>query len=50
MEERARIEASGGIVEAYKDMQGQSIGTLRIWIADSEPLVPGLAMTRSIGD
>lgn len=45
-----RIKSFGGKVEAYKDVNGDPLGPLRIWVPDIEPAVPGLAMTRSIGD
>ena len=44
------ILKAGGLVEPYTDAYGESIGPERIWIPNSEPPVPGLAMTRSIGD
>ena len=46
-EEKARITAKGGRVEALKLGDG-STGPARVWIKDRQ--VPGLAMSRSIGD
>ena len=46
--EKARILENGGIVEAFEDYDGTFIGPLRVWAAKQD--VPGLAMTRSMGD
>ena len=48
--EQARLEAAGGLVQAFKDMNGDDCGPARIWIKGSKPPIPGLAMSRSIGD
>ena len=37
-----------GRVEAFKDMNGDPMGPLRVWVQDDD--VPGLAMSRSVGD
>jgi len=47
-DERERIIASRGRVEACHGSRGEDIGPLRVWLRDQD--VPGLAMTRSIGD
>jgi len=43
-----RIINSGGRVEPYQDPEGNPIGPDRVWLKDEN--VPGLAMSRSIGD
>jgi serine/threonine protein phosphatase PrpC len=50
IDERHIIEAAGGIVASYQDTTGEHIGPLRVWVPNSTPQVPGLAMTRSLGD
>lgn len=47
-DERKRILNSNGRVEACKGMNGEDIGPPRVWLRNQD--VPGLAMTRSIGD
>jgi hypothetical protein len=47
-DEEARIVRSGGRVQAYRDMNGNQLGPLRVWHLRED--VPGLAMTRSFGD
>ena len=47
-DEYNRIIIRGGRVEPFKDMNGDPMGPLRIWLKNED--VPGLAMTRSIGD
>ena len=47
-EERIRIEASNGRIEPYKDQAGNPLGPARVWLANEQ--IPGLAMSRSIGD
>jgi serine/threonine protein phosphatase PrpC len=47
-EELARITKHGGRVEALKDSQGRPVGPSRVWLKNED--VPGLAMSRSIGD
>ena len=51
--ERGRIEQMGGRVEPFKgnnyaDMYGAPIGPARVWLQHDQ--IPGLAMSRSIGD
>ena len=41
--------AKGGRIEAFKDnVTGEDMGPKRVWLQDEE--VPGLAMSRSLGD
>ena len=47
-DEKARIERSGGRVEAVHDARGAPAGPPRVWYIAQ--VAPGLAMTRSIGD
>ena len=47
-EERARIEKSGGRVEAFKMPNGNPIGPLRIWKKFED--APGQMMSRTFGD
>jgi len=47
-DERARIIAKKGRVQACKGMHGEDIGPQRVWLLHQD--VPGLAMTRSFGD
>jgi serine/threonine protein phosphatase PrpC len=46
--EKARIKAAGGRVEPLPGPPGEDCGPQRVWLADVD--VPGLAMSRSIGD
>jgi len=46
--ERQRILKSGGRVEPLLDEHGNALGPARVWL--SNMMLPGLAMTRSIGD
>lgn len=46
--EKARIESSGGKVACIEDNYGNPIGPYRLWLTDS--MIPGLAMSRSLGD
>ncbi|CAD8208362.1 unnamed protein product [Paramecium pentaurelia] len=46
-DEAQRIINYGGRIDSYRDSQGLSYGPLRVW---SNANVPGLAMTRSMGD
>ena len=48
MDEAARILSSGGRIAAYKDEDGQPLGPSRVWLRNQD--LPGLAMTRSMGD
>jgi serine/threonine protein phosphatase PrpC len=47
-DEYTRIIAQGGRVEAFKDQNGDPMGPMRVWIQAED--VPGLAMSRSLGD
>jgi serine/threonine protein phosphatase PrpC len=47
-DEAKRILQKGGRVEAFKGPDGKSVGPLRVWLRNEN--VPGLAMTRSMGD
>ena len=48
-DEGARIVERGGRIEAFKDsVTGEDMGPKRVWLLKEE--VPGLAMSRSIGD
>ena len=47
-DEKERIIKKGGIVEAFKDNDGNFIGPKRVWCKEND--VPGLAMSRSFGD
>lgn len=46
--EMQRILKSGGRVEAFKDYNGDPVGPARVWLKHEN--IPGLAMSRSIGD
>jgi serine/threonine protein phosphatase PrpC len=46
--ERQRIVESGGRVESYINSQGDRVGPLRVWLKGEN--IPGLAMTRAVGD
>lgn len=46
--EMQRILKNGGRVEAFKDYNGEPIGPARVWLKNEN--IPGLAMSRSIGD
>ena len=47
-DEYARIIAEGGRIEAFKDLNGEPMGPVRVWVQHED--VPGLAMSRSLGD
>lgn len=47
-QEQERIEANFGRVEPMKNLEGESLGPARVWLLSEE--VPGLAMSRSVGD
>lgn len=48
-DEQKRILSRGGRIEAFRDMQtGEEMGPQRVWLATED--VPGLAMSRSLGD
>lgn len=38
----------GGRVDTFRDAQGNALGPLRVWLKNEN--IPGLAMSRSIGD
>jgi len=46
--ETKRILNSGGRIAKYQDALGQESGPMRVWLRDQD--IPGLAMSRSIGD
>jgi serine/threonine protein phosphatase PrpC len=47
-DEARRIAEAGGVIRQFQTAAGESIGPLRVWAREKD--VPGLAMTRSIGD
>lgn len=47
-EEKSRIIESGGRVKTLPGPPNQDLGPMRVWLGDLE--IPGLAMSRSIGD
>ena len=47
-DEAARIKEWNGRIEPYFDKDRKPLGPLRVWLPDED--IPGLAMTRSIGD
>ncbi len=48
-DEEKRILEKGGRIEAFKDMMtGEEMGPMRVWLPTED--VPGLAMSRSLGD
>lgn len=47
-DEAARVLSGGGRIDSFKDPEGGNIGPLRVWQQDQD--IPGLAMTRAIGD
>jgi serine/threonine protein phosphatase PrpC len=46
--EKKRILSNNGRVSSIIDNSGRSCGPLRVWLKNEQ--LPGLAMTRSIGD
>ena len=48
LDERTRILNSHGRISKSKDDNGNLVGPERVWLPDDD--IPGLAMTRSIGD
>lgn len=46
--ERERIIKNGGRIDCQKDLFGNPLGPLRVWLPKID--IPGLAMTRSFGD
>ena len=47
-DEKKRILSKNGIIEPYKDENNNPIGPDRVWVPNDK--VPGLAMSRSLGD
>ncbi len=47
-EEYKRIMDANGRVEPFKEPTGEAVGPYRVWLKDEN--VPGLAMSRSLGD
>jgi serine/threonine protein phosphatase PrpC len=47
-DEAVRVSMAGGIIRQFQSVTGEHGGPLRVWSKDKS--VPGLAMTRSIGD
>lgn len=47
-DEQARIQVRGGRVEPFREISGAPIGPHRVWLKSEN--IPGLAMSRSIGD
>ena len=47
-DEAKRVSKAGGIIRQFVSGTGNSVGPLRVW--GTEKSIPGLAMTRSIGD
>jgi len=47
-DEAKRIIERNGRIDAFKDNYGQPLGPLRVWLKNDD--LPGLAMTRSMGD
>lgn len=47
-DEAKRISVAGGIIRQFQTINGELVGPLRVWSTDRD--IPGLAMTRSIGD
>lgn len=47
-DEYQRIMEQNGRVDSFKDQNGDPMGPMRVWLKDEE--VPGLAMSRSLGD
>lgn len=46
--EAERIIKSGGRIDSFRDPEGNPLGPLRVWLKKEN--IPGLAMSRSIGD
>ena len=46
--EAERIIRSGGRIDSFRDQFGNALGPLRVWLKKEN--IPGLAMSRSIGD
>ena len=47
-DEYERIIEWGGRVDTFREPDGESVGPARVWLKDQQ--VPGLAMSRSVGD
>lgn len=48
IEEKQRILKSNGRVDPFREPNGDPIGPARVWLRTEN--IPGLAMSRSIGD
>lgn len=48
LDEATRILNNGGRIESFKDTEGGNVGPLRVWQKEQD--IPGLAMTRALGD
>jgi len=48
LHEQSRIERHGGRVEPFRQPSGRFLGPCRVWMKNEQ--IPGLAMSRSIGD
>ena len=47
-DEHERIIECGGRVDTFREPNGESVGPARVWLKEQQ--VPGLAMSRSLGD
>lgn len=47
-DEKIRVKKSGGRVDPFREQNGSPLGPYRVWLRTEN--VPGLAMSRSIGD
>lgn len=47
-DEEERIVTNGGRIDPFREPNGDPIGPYRVWLKQEN--VPGLAMSRSIGD
>lgn len=47
-DEASRILSNGGRIDSFKGPEGENVGPLRVWQRDQD--IPGLAMTRALGD
>lgn len=47
-DEYERIMSMNGRIESYYDNKGGPVGPMRVWLKNQD--IPGLAMSRSIGD
>lgn len=46
--EAERIIRCGGRIDSFRDVEGNPLGPMRVWLKKEN--IPGLAMSRSIGD